>query len=280
MTLPSFHPGVPSHQRHLSVAAAAPAAARGSSEGAPPTITTTTAATTTTDPAAATAAPEAPEAAPNEPPYITQLRTLTLVRSRLDSVIKTFGEAMEFVFPPSEVSVSSSFLSVSAPDDTDGNGRGGETPHSIEEKGQRVLQALRDEIAGLLSGRDGAGGGGGGGDGEEVDPIRGVEAAARRVEQLKELAVVWKGTAEERGRNKFIESLAKMVEDRHRELLREVEQASRKAEAEASPRKSGEAAAAAAAAASVAEAGGQSESSRGYGGYGLISQLQKLRGGL
>lgn len=29
-----------------------------------------------------------------DPPYITQLRTLTLVRSRLDDVIKTFGEAM------------------------------------------------------------------------------------------------------------------------------------------------------------------------------------------
>jgi hypothetical protein len=29
-----------------------------------------------------------------DPPYITQLRTLTLVRSRLDEVIKTFGDAM------------------------------------------------------------------------------------------------------------------------------------------------------------------------------------------
>ncbi|KAJ4306921.1 hypothetical protein N0V88_000293 [Collariella sp. IMI 366227] len=35
-----------------------------------------------------------------EPPSIAQLRTLTLVRTRLESVIKTFGDAMEFVFPP------------------------------------------------------------------------------------------------------------------------------------------------------------------------------------
>lgn len=36
----------------------------------------------------------------DDPDYIKQLQTLTLVRSRLDTVIKTFGDAMEFVFPP------------------------------------------------------------------------------------------------------------------------------------------------------------------------------------
>lgn len=197
-------------------------------------------------------APGAPKTAvaPEEPPYISQLRTLSLVRSRLDSVIKTFGDAMEFVFPPSEVSVSSSFLSVSAPD------AGGEN-HSTEEKGQQVLQRLRDEIATLLKG---------------PDPIKGIEDAAHRIEALKDLSVVWKGTAEEKGRAKFIESLARMVEDRHKELLREVEQSSRRDGSRPEPDSSSK------------RGGGEADASqpetKGYGGYGLISQLQKLRGGI
>ncbi|KAK1761370.1 hypothetical protein QBC47DRAFT_356454 [Echria macrotheca] len=187
--------------------------------------------------AAAAAGVSKTAVAPEEPSYISQLRTLTLVRSRLDSVIKTFGDAMEFVFPPSEVSVSSSFLSVSAPD------AGGDN-HSTEEKGQQVLKTLRDEIAALLKG---------------PDPIKGIEEAARRIEELKDLSVVWKGTAEEKGRAKFIESLARMVEERHRDLLREVEPSSRKdgarPEADNSSRKGG------------SEADAQAESRSGYGGY-------------
>jgi len=226
--------GSPIHQRRLSVVTAAAIAAE--------------APTTAADDATAAAGATKTAVTPDEPSYISQLRTLTLVRTRLDSVIKTFGDAMEFVFPPSEVSVSSSFLSVSAPD------AGGEN-HSTEEKGQQVLQALRDEISGLL---------------KNSDPVKGIEDAARRIEELKELSVVWKGTAEEKGRAKFIDSLARMVEDRHKELLRETEQASRRdngrSEAEGSSRKgSGEAET------------GQSEN-KGYGG--LISQLQKLRSGI
>ncbi|KAK3320888.1 hypothetical protein B0T19DRAFT_252044 [Cercophora scortea] len=189
--------------------------------------------------------------APDEPSYISQLRTLTLVRARLDSVIKTFGDAMEFVFPPSEISVSSSFLSVSAPD------AGGEN-HSTEEKGQQVLQALRDEISDILN--------------KNADPIKGIEDAARRIEELKELTKVWKGTAEEKGRARFIESLARMVEDKHKDLLREIEQSTRrdngKPEREPSSGKNG------------GEADATQAKNKGYGGYGLISQLQKLRDGL
>jgi hypothetical protein len=210
-----------------------------------PPVTAAPAAENTPAPPA-TAEPPAPE----EPPHVAQLRTLTLVRSRLDSVIKTFGDAMEFVFPPSEVSVSSSFLSVSAPD------AGGEN-HSTEEKGQQVLQALKDEISRLLH--------------DTQDPIKGIEDAAHRIEELKELTTVWKGTAEEKGRTKFIESLAKMVEDRHRDLLREAEQAGRRdgarSQVESGAGKAG------------AEDPGQAET-KGYGAYGLISQLQKLRSGL
>lgn len=224
--------GAVSYQRRLSVA--------------PPLATTAAAAEDTAAPPAT-----AETAPPDEPPYISQLRTLTLVRSRLDSVIKTFGDAMEFVFPPSEVSVGSSFLSVSAPD------AGGEN-HSTEEKGQQVLQSLREEISRLLN--------------NTSDPIKGIEGAAHRIEQLKELATVWKGTAEEKGRTKFIESLAKMVEDKHRELLRGVEQSNRrdnaKPETDASSRRAN------------ADTDSSQSENKGYGAYGLISQLQKLRNGL
>ncbi|RYO82308.1 hypothetical protein DL764_009631 [Monosporascus ibericus] len=185
-----------------------------------------------------------------DPNYVTQLRTLTLVRSRLDSVVKTFGDAMEFVFPPSELSVSSSFLSVSAPEP-------GQEAHSTEEKGQQVLKKLREDISDLLT--------------SGADPIEGIEKAARRIEELKELAVVWKGTAEEKGRAKFIDSLAKSVEDRHKELVREMEQNERrntKGDTDTAPRKT-----AVASDASTTEA-------KALTGYGLISQWQRLRTGL
>ncbi|KAI9158403.1 hypothetical protein HJFPF1_06398 [Paramyrothecium foliicola] len=192
-----------------------------------------------------------PSQSANDPEYIKQLQTLTLVRSRLESVIKTFGDAMEFVFPPSEVSVSSSFLSVSAPEP-------GSQQQSSEEKGQQVLQQIRDEIAGTLN--------------KAEDPIQGIEKAAQRVEQLKELTRVWKDTAEEKGRTKFIESLAKMVEDKHKELMKEMEQAARRdARGDGTrPRKS-----------SVSRDAAVIEESKALpGGFGLISQLQRLRTGL
>lgn len=182
-----------------------------------------------------------------EPDSIKQLRTLTLVRERLDSVIKTFGDAMEFTFPPSEVSVSSGFLSVSAPEP-------GSELQSSEERGQQVLKKLRDEISTLLNNKD--------------DPVSGIEKAAERIEKLKELATVWTGTAEEKGRAKFIESLAKMVEDRHRELLKEMDV------------KKGEAILVRGEASGVAAREAVAEEKALPAGFGLMSQLQKLRGGL
>ncbi|KAH7397637.1 hypothetical protein BKA64DRAFT_43316 [Cadophora sp. MPI-SDFR-AT-0126] len=174
-----------------------------------------------------------------DPPYIQKLRTLTLVRSRLETVIKTFGDAMAWTFPPSEVSVTSSFLSVSAPEP-------GSEMHSTEEKGQQVSKQLRDEIADLLIGGD---------------PVDGIEAAAKRVEELKELAIVWKGTAEERARTKFVDNLAKMVEDRHRDLLREAEQDTRLRQR-----------------VETLEEEVSSGDTKPQSGYGFLSQLQKLRG--
>ena len=148
---------------------------------------------------------------------------------------------MSWTFPPSEVSVSSSFLSVSAPEP-------GSEMHSTEEKGQQVSKKIRDEIADLLIGGD---------------PIDGIEAAARRVEELKDLATVWKGTAEERGRVKFVDSLAKLVEDRHRELLREAEQDGRLRQRVETLHE-------------VNDSG--VEEDKPQSGYGFLSRLQKLRG--
>ncbi|KAI0517358.1 hypothetical protein F5B22DRAFT_645994 [Xylaria bambusicola] len=199
-------------------------------EETPPTATTDDVAKNVTDPA-----------------FISQLQTLTLVRSRLDTVVKTFGDAMEFVFPPSELSVSSSFLSVSAPEP-------GSQDRSTEEKGQKVLKELREEISSLLN--------------SGSEPVEGIEKAARRIEELKELTTVWKGTAEEKGRTKFIDSLAKMVEDRHRDLMREIEQAGRRegaTDGDVGHKRS-----------TTGSLDVTSESR----GFGIMSQLQRLRTGL
>lgn len=127
----------------------------------------------------------------DEPEYITNLRTLNRVRARLEEVVQTFGDAMEWPLPPSETSVSSSFISVSAPEQSPES-------HSREEKGQETARKLRGEITELLDG-DG-----------------GIEAAAQRVEALRILSLLWKGTAEEKARGRFVEGLMKTVDERRR----------------------------------------------------------------
>lgn len=188
-----------------------------------------------------------------DPLPVQQLKTLTLVRSRIDTVVKTFGDAMDFVFPPSEVSVTSSFLSVSAPEP-------GTEQQSSEDKGQEVLKKLREEISDLLH--------------KSPDPIDGVEKATNRLEELNALARVWKDTAEEKGRAKFIESLAKMVEDRHKDLLKEYSQGSKKDNRSDSLR------APKVAPGPAPTTIGADEARAPPGGFGLINQLQKLRGGV
>ncbi|KAL4779886.1 hypothetical protein BJX76DRAFT_65930 [Aspergillus varians] len=131
----------------------------------------------------------------NEPVYITNLRTLNQVRARLEEVVQTFGDAMEWPLPPSETSITSSFISVSAPEL-------GPDSHSREEKGQEVSRRLRGEILELLD-SDGDGHGG-------------IEAATRRIEAVRTLAMVWKGTAEEKARMRIVEGLMKIVEERRR----------------------------------------------------------------
>ncbi|CAK7262541.1 hypothetical protein SEPCBS119000_000012 [Sporothrix epigloea] len=219
----------------------------------------------------------------SEPPSLARLRMLAQVRSRLDAVIKIFGEAMEFIMPPSAISVTSSFLSVSGPDQESGKGPGGgssgpggqrdaTSTTSMEEKGQKVLRSLRDEVARLLEGAST----------ENSD----IEAASIRVETLRTLCRVWAGTAEEKARSRFVESLQKMVEDRQKELDRERERLDRQ-QSDNSKRESGDGTTVgSASSASQPDASSSASSSagasRGYAaaGYGFISQLQKIRSGL
>lgn len=132
-----------------------------------------------------------------DPEFITKLRMLNQVRARLEEVVQTFGDAMEWPIPPSETSLASSFISVSAPE-------AGPENQSREEKGQEAARRLRAEVTGLLESNGGG--------------LEGVEAASRRVEALRTLALVWKGTAEEKARTRAVDSLAKIVEDRRRAL--------------------------------------------------------------
>ncbi|CAI7677475.1 unnamed protein product [Penicillium manginii] len=119
------------------------------------------------------------------------------VRSRLEDVVQTFGDAMEWPLPPSEISFSSSFISVSGPDLTAGG-------HDQEEKGQETMKKLRNQITQLLE-SDGGG-------------RTGLNAATNRIETLRALATVWKGSAEEKARHRFVDTLERIVEERRRIL--------------------------------------------------------------
>lgn len=133
------------------------------------------------------------------PSHISELRTLTTIRTRLESVIKIFGEAMHWTLPPSEISLTSSLISVSAP-----------TPSStsssvdLETRGKEFATALRNEISDLITG--------------SAEPAAGFEAAHLRIQALRELATVWKGTAEEKARGRFVDGLVKLAEERVRDL--------------------------------------------------------------
>ncbi|KAF2099394.1 hypothetical protein NA57DRAFT_55364 [Rhizodiscina lignyota] len=133
-------------------------------------------------------------------PYLSQLRTLTQVRARLESVIKIFGEAMQWTIPPSELSLTSSLISVSAPEP-------GADSQSREEKGREYAEKLRKEIADLVAGT--------------TPNHDGHEAAMTRIQALRDLAQVWKGTSEEKARVKFVENLAKLADDKQRAMQRD-----------------------------------------------------------
>lgn len=171
----------------------------------------------------------------NEPEFIAQLRILGRVRARLEEVIQTFGDAMEWPLPPSELSITSSFISVSAPEL-------GTESHSREERGQEVARRIRAEITGLLDRS---------GDGDS-----GVAAAIDRLEQLRNLATIWRGTAEEKARNRFLDGLARVIDDRRKTLDNQRDRSSKKARS------------------STEQAGEDRDS--GSGG-GLFRNLQRIR---
>lgn len=127
-----------------------------------------------------------------EPEFLIQLRTLSTVRGRLDAVIKTFGSAMQWPIAPSELSLASSLISVSAPES-------GDDSRSREEKGKEFAESLRSEINALLS-----------------TGAEGLEAASARVGELRNLAEVWKGTAEEKARFKLVDALQKLVDNKEK----------------------------------------------------------------
>jgi hypothetical protein len=131
-----------------------------------------------------------------EPEYLQNLRTLSTLRARLDSVIQVFGAATAWPVAPSEVaSGASSFISVSGPEATEEN-------RNREAKAKEYTDNLRAEINTLLS----------------SDDTAGLEAASERVEELRSLAEVWKGTAEEKARTKIVESLVKTMEDKQKAM--------------------------------------------------------------
>lgn len=179
----------------------------------------------------------------NEPEYLAKLRALTAVRSRLDAVIKVFGDAMAWPVAPTELSsgVASSLISVSTPT-ADAEMR------SREEKAKEFAESLRSEVNDMIgTGND----------------MAGLEAAAARLEELQQLAEVWKGTAEEKARSRFIESLQKPIEERQRALER-TGQSRRPA---ASPLRSAD------------YRYGNLDAPRAVseGGYGFLSNLRKLK---
>ncbi|EXJ87932.1 hypothetical protein A1O1_04859 [Capronia coronata CBS 617.96] len=134
-----------------------------------------------------------------EPEFMTQLRSLGKVKTRLEAVIALFGEAMKWPIPPSELSMASSLISVSSPEL-------GIQSTEEDDKAREVLKGIRTEITDLL---DSVSGG-----------YAGLEAATQRVEAYRQLSMLWKGTGEERARTKFVDSLVKIVEDRKKALGR------------------------------------------------------------
>jgi hypothetical protein len=190
---------------------------------------------------------------PTQPAYMANLRTLSLVKSRLDAVVQVFGHAMEWTLPPSELSLGSSFISVSGPEPDPEH-------HSREEKGQEVAKKLRDEIKDILY--------------ANVDGEDALEAAIKRVGALRELVQVWKGTVEEKPRLKFLESLIRLIEERQKELEKEAtrRQTSGRSSKGDSHRETPQRAA------RDPLSNEQVQTQRG--GYSLMDHLQKMRGGL
>lgn len=131
-----------------------------------------------------------PGLSPSEPTHIARLRLLSDVRLRLDAVIHLFGAALAWPTPPT----ASSFISVSAPPTSE-----------AEEKSKEHAEAFKAELQGHIAAGD-------------------DKAVLAKLEQLKALLGIWKGTAEEKLREKFVGEVTKIAEDRIRERDRDSDQ--------------------------------------------------------
>ncbi|KAI9714970.1 MAG: hypothetical protein M1812_006283 [Candelaria pacifica] len=174
---------------------------------------------------------------------ITHLRTLTLVRTRLNTVLKIFDQALSWPLPPP---TETAFISVSAPNSS-----------TTQQEAQTTAQKFRDEINELFV-SDGVGG------------IEGVEAASRRVGELRVLCEVWKGTGEEKSRGRFVGGLERMVEERRRAVLEGSGGKKGGKRREGSPNKG----------VGAVQVRREGRAGSETGGYGFIDNLQRLRGNI
>lgn len=133
----------------------------------------------------------------SDPKFMQELRLLGHIKSRLESVTKVFDEAMKWPVVPSEISMASSLISVSAPEL-------GVASSVEDDKARAVIKQFRDEIVDLLK-SDGGG-------------HAGLEAASKRVAEFQSLVVLWKGTIEERARNRTVDNFARLVDDKKKQL--------------------------------------------------------------
>lgn len=133
----------------------------------------------------------------NDPDFMQQLRLLGQVKARLEEVIRVFGDALKWPIPPSDVSVASSLISVSAPEL-------GVASSAEDDRARATIRQFREELSDLLNSEEGG--------------IAGLEAASKKLDEWQNLALVWKGTAEERARNRVVDGFAKIVDDRKRQL--------------------------------------------------------------
>jgi len=73
-----------------------------------------------------------------------------------------------------------------------------------DDKAREVLQQIRTEINDLI--------------GLHADGYVGLQAASQRVEEYRQLAVLWRGTREEKARLKFVDLLIKSLDDKRKAL--------------------------------------------------------------
>jgi len=132
-----------------------------------------------------------------DPDFMKQLRVLGHVKARLEEVIRVFGDALKWPIPPSDISVASTLISVSAPEL-------GVANSAEDDRARAAIRQFREELSDLLSSEGGG--------------VAGLEAAQKRLDEWQNLALVWRGTAEEKARNRVVDGFTKIVDDRKRQL--------------------------------------------------------------